>query len=41
MGPDCGIDNLDAITKSNHLCNELGMDPHFAGRDGRLRHGPV
>lgn len=27
MGPDCGIDNLDAITHSNHLCNELGMDP--------------
>lgn len=27
MGPDCGIDNLDAVTKSNLLCNELGMDP--------------
>jgi aldehyde:ferredoxin oxidoreductase len=27
LGPDCLIDNLDAITRSNHLCNELGMDP--------------
>ena len=27
LGPDCGIDNLDAVTHSNHLCNELGMDP--------------
>jgi len=27
MGPDCGIDNLDAVVHSNHLCNELGMDP--------------
>jgi aldehyde:ferredoxin oxidoreductase len=27
MGPDCGIDNLDAVVHSNHLCNEMGMDP--------------
>ena len=26
FGPDCGIDNLDAVTKANYLCNELGMD---------------
>ncbi len=26
LGPDCGIDNLEAITKANYLCNELGMD---------------
>jgi aldehyde:ferredoxin oxidoreductase len=26
MGADCAIDNLEAITKANHLCNELGMD---------------
>jgi aldehyde:ferredoxin oxidoreductase len=26
MGPSCGIDNLEAITKANFLCNELGMD---------------
>ena len=26
FGPDCGIDNLDAITKANYICNELGMD---------------
>jgi aldehyde:ferredoxin oxidoreductase len=30
-GPDCGIDNLDAITKSNMLCNEMGMDPITLG----------
>ena len=26
MGADSGIDDLEAITKANHLCNELGMD---------------
>jgi aldehyde:ferredoxin oxidoreductase len=26
FGADCGIDNLDAITKANYLCNEYGMD---------------
>jgi aldehyde:ferredoxin oxidoreductase len=26
FGPDCGIDNLDAVTKANFLCNELGLD---------------
>jgi aldehyde:ferredoxin oxidoreductase len=31
MGPDCGIDNLDAVAKSNMLCNELGMDPISLG----------
>lgn len=31
MGPDCAIDNLDAVTKSNHLCNELGIDPISLG----------
>jgi len=25
-GPDCGIDDLAAVTKANHLCNELGLD---------------
>jgi len=25
-GADCGIDNLDAIAKSNYICNELGLD---------------
>lgn len=25
-GADCGIDDLAAITKANHLCNELGLD---------------
>lgn len=26
FGPDCGIDNLDAICKANYLCNEMGLD---------------
>ncbi|MEA1906741.1 MAG: aldehyde ferredoxin oxidoreductase family protein [Euryarchaeota archaeon] len=26
FGSDCGITELDAITKANHLCNELGLD---------------
>lgn len=26
MGADCGIDNLDAIVKTNFLCNEYGLD---------------
>jgi aldehyde:ferredoxin oxidoreductase len=26
FGPDCGIDDLDAITKAHYLCNDYGMD---------------
>jgi aldehyde:ferredoxin oxidoreductase len=26
FGADCGVDNLDAITKANYLCNALGLD---------------
>ena len=26
FGSDCGIDDLEAVTKANFLCNELGMD---------------
>ena len=26
FGPDCGIDNLDAVTKANYICNEMGLD---------------
>ena len=26
FGADCGIDNLEAISKANYLCNELGLD---------------
>lgn len=26
FGADCDIDNLDAISKANYLCNELGLD---------------
>ncbi|HSB68219.1 MAG TPA: aldehyde ferredoxin oxidoreductase family protein [Candidatus Methylomirabilis sp.] len=26
LGPDCGVDNLAAITKANYLCNEFGLD---------------
>jgi len=27
MGAQCGIDDLNAITKAHNLCDELGMDP--------------
>lgn len=26
LGAQCGVDNLEAITKANYLCNELGID---------------
>jgi len=26
FGPDCGIDDLDAVIKANFLCNEYGLD---------------
>lgn len=26
FGPDCGIDDIDAITKANFICNEAGID---------------
>ena len=26
LGPDCGVDDLEAITKANYLCNEYGID---------------
>jgi aldehyde:ferredoxin oxidoreductase len=26
FGPDCGIDDLDAVAKANYLCNEYGID---------------
>jgi len=26
FGSDCGVDDMDAITKANYLCNELGLD---------------
>lgn len=26
MGPDCDVDDLDAVVKANFLCNEYGMD---------------
>jgi len=31
LGADCGVDDLDAILKSNTLCNDLGMDPISLG----------
>jgi len=31
LGSICGIDNLAAIVKANHLCNELGMDTIAVG----------
>jgi len=26
FGPDCGVDDLDAVTKAHYLCNDYGMD---------------
>jgi aldehyde:ferredoxin oxidoreductase len=31
LGPDCGVDDLEAVTKANYLCNELGIDPITMG----------
>ena len=31
LGPDCGIDDLEAVTKANYICNELGLDPITMG----------
>jgi aldehyde:ferredoxin oxidoreductase len=31
LGADCGIGDLDAILKSNAICNDLGMDPISLG----------
>ncbi len=31
FGSDCGIAELDAIAKANHLCNELGLDTISTG----------
>jgi len=31
LGGDTAIDDLDAVVKAHHLCNELGMDPISLG----------
>ncbi len=31
LGSDVGVDNLEALTRANFLCNELGIDPISAG----------
>lgn len=31
FGPDCGIDDLDAVNKANFICNEYGIDTIGAG----------
>ena len=31
LGAACGVDDLAAITKSNYICNEYGMDPITLG----------
>lgn len=31
LGSDCGVSILEAVSKANYLCNELGMDPIEAG----------
>ena len=41
FGADCGIDNLDAVTKANYLLQRTRAGHHHHGRDHRLRDGPV
>jgi aldehyde:ferredoxin oxidoreductase len=31
LGADCGVDDLNAVSKANYICNELGMDTISAG----------
>jgi len=31
LGPECGIGDLEAIVKANHLCNRLGLDTVSTG----------
>ncbi|WP_231841022.1 aldehyde ferredoxin oxidoreductase family protein [Deferribacter desulfuricans] len=31
LGADCGVSDLEAVTKANYICNEYGMDPISAG----------
>jgi aldehyde:ferredoxin oxidoreductase len=31
FGPDCAVDNLDAVTKASYLCNEMGLDTMSMG----------
>lgn len=31
FGPDCGIDDIDAVNKANFICNEYGIDTISAG----------
>ncbi|MGM0419514.1 MAG: aldehyde ferredoxin oxidoreductase family protein [Bacillota bacterium] len=31
FGADCGVNDLNAITEANYMCNELGMDTITAG----------
>ncbi|MCR4402563.1 MAG: aldehyde ferredoxin oxidoreductase family protein [Firmicutes bacterium] len=31
LGAACGVDNLEAVTKANYICNELGLDPITMG----------
>lgn len=31
FGAACGVDNIEAITKANYICNEMGMDTISAG----------
>lgn len=40
LGSDTGIDDLDALTYANFLCNEDGFDPISFGSTGH-RHGAV
>ena len=41
FGPDCCVDDLEAVTKANYICNEMGLDTISMGQHRRLRHGAV
>ena len=31
LGADCGVDDLEWVTRANYLCNDLGLDAISAG----------
>ena len=41
FGPDCCVDDLEAVTKANYICNEMGLDTISMGSTVALRHGAV
>jgi aldehyde:ferredoxin oxidoreductase len=39
FGSDCGVKDLDALIKANHLCDELGLDTISMGGTIACAHG--